>query len=182
MKRRASAIVIIIIVATLIATLLIHNQISNLQSQISELQAQNDELQEQNDELQEQNTEMQYQINDLQEHQTESPLRITDVLYAGGFTPYIGLTIESTVYVTILNNHTYPVGGLTLINNLFERTGEESGGPYTLPIDELQAGESREIKTYAFWQLGSSHSILVVTLKSGDVILDEWVERNLDLP
>jgi FtsZ-binding cell division protein ZapB len=183
MKNKALAIILILIVALSAATWAIYNQISNLQSHINELQAQNNELKAQNNELQEQNNElqgqniaMQYQISELQEQQIQNPIRITAVNYIGGFSPYIGLTIASDVNVTVLNNHTYPVNGLTLTTRFLESTGEESGGPTTYNIDGLQAGESREIKAIVLWTLDSDHSILNITLKSGDIILDEWTK------
>jgi hypothetical protein len=184
MKRKTLAIILIAVMVLSLATWVIYNQISNLQSQIielqvqnDELQAQNNELQEQNDKLQGQNTVLQYQVSELQEQQIQNPIRITAVNYIGGFFPYIGLVISSDVNVTVLNNHTYPVSGLTLTTRFLESTGEESGGPLTYEIDELQAGESREIKAIVLWTLDSDHSILNITLKLGDVVFSEWSKK-----
>jgi regulator of replication initiation timing len=193
-KKIALSIVLIAIVALALATWFVHNQISELQNQISELQAQNSdlqnqikELQAQNSELQDQNTELQNQtselkkqLNDLQ-NQTYRGLNveITAFEWIGGFHPVVGLLIESNANVTVQNNEAYAIGGLRLNLKLVHiSTGAELGLPAVVPIDTLQAGESREIKGWAFWDLGESFddAECVVVLSLGDFVVDEWRE------
>jgi hypothetical protein len=58
---------------------------------------------------------------------------------------------------------------------LVTSTGAKLGSPSVVPIDTLQAGESREIKGWAFWVLGGSFDDVecVVVLSLGDFVVDE---------
>ena len=171
-KRKALAFILIIVIALSVASWLVYNQINKLQNQISELQAQNGELQDQISRLQGQIRALQEQLN---ESHTSSPVRIVAVNYIGGFNPVVGLLIASQVNVTVLNNYTSALSGLTLTPKFLESNGNESGPPYTYQIDELQAGETREIKTWVYWSLGTSHTTLVVTLRLVGLVMDEQI-------
>jgi hypothetical protein len=174
-RKIAFSALLIVIIALAFASWLVQNQVSTLQSQISKLQAQNSFLQDQINKLQCQIHKLQDQ--DQQNESYESSLvRIVAVKYMGGFNPVVGCLINSQVNVTVLNNHTYPVSGLTLITKFLESTDKESGVPYSFKIDELQAGESQEIEATVSWSLGTSHTTLIVTLELGDVVMDEWIE------
>jgi FtsZ-binding cell division protein ZapB len=180
-KRKILAIATVTVVAVLVGALFGYIQIKDLQNQIGELQTQNDELQYQNSDLQDQISKLHDQINYLQDRLEEklnasyesSPVQIVAVNYIGGFNPVVGLLIDSQVNVTVMNNSTYPVSGLTLTTKFLESTGKESGLPYTINIDEIQAGESREIKTWVSWSLGTDHTTLIVTLNLGNLVIDE---------
>lgn len=174
---------LIAIIALALAAWFVQNQISTLQSQNSELQAQNDELQEQNSDLQNQTSELQDQIGFLQDRLQEklnvnyegSPVRIVAVSDMDVFA-WLGQNLFAKVNVTILNNYSYPVSGLTLTTKYNELTSSEGGVPFTIKIEELQAGESREIEAEVRWIFSSGHNRLVVTLKLGDFVMDEWIE------
>jgi cell division protein FtsB len=183
---------LIAIVAVALAAWLVQNQISTLHSQISELQTQNDELQDQNDELQEQNIDLQNQINKsqdqtgflqdrlqekLNENYEGSPVRIVEVGDMAVFA-WLGQNLFAKVNVTLLNNYSFPVSGLTLTTKYNELTSSEGGVPLTIKIDELQAGESRKIEAEVRWIFSSGHNALVVTLKLGDFVMDEWIEAD----
>lgn len=180
-KRKTLAIITATVVVMLIGALFGYIQINDLQNRIGELQTQNDELQYQNSDLQDQISKLQDQINNLQYRleiklnasYENSPVKIVTVNYIGGFNPIVGLLIDSQVNVTVMNNSTYPVRGLTLTTKFLESTGKESGLPYTINIDEIQAGESREIKTWVSWSLGTDHTTLIVTLNLGNLVIDE---------
>jgi hypothetical protein len=112
-------------------------------------------------------------------------VKITAVKDLGGFSPVVGLLIESKVNVTIRNNGVNPVSGLILTVTLVHNsTGAPIGVPYWAQVDTLQAGESREIAGLAFWSLqegfndadGNRDAICVVTLTLNDVVLDVWIE------
>jgi predicted PurR-regulated permease PerM len=154
MKRKALTVILIIVIALSVASWLVYNQISKLQNQISELRAQNDELQEQNSDLQDL---INNQIRELQEQFNESyknsPVRIVSVSYLGGFNPVVGGIIASDVHVTVMNNYTSALSGVTLTTKFLDSTGNVTGLPFTYQVDELQAGESREIKAWVYWQL-----------------------------
>jgi predicted nuclease with TOPRIM domain len=180
-RKIALGALLIAIIALALAAWFVQNQINTLRSQNSELQAQNDELQDQKSDLQDQISELQNQTGFLQDRIQEklnenyegSPVRIVSVNYLGGFSPIVGMLIESKVNVTVLNKYTYPLSGLTLTTKFLQSTGNESGIPSTLKLDELQAGESREIKAGASWFMYTEHITLVVTLKLGDFVMDE---------
>jgi hypothetical protein len=178
MKRKALAVILIIFIALSVASWLVYNQIGKLQNQVSELQAQNDELQEQNSDLQDL---INNQIRELQEQFNESykssPVRIVAVNYFGGFIPVVGGIIASEVNVTVLNNYISALSGLTLTTRFLDSTGNESGLPITYQIDELQAGESREIDAWVYWSLNKSHTTLVVTLKLAGIVIDQSIQR-----
>jgi uncharacterized membrane protein (DUF106 family) len=182
-KRKILVIVTVTVVSLLVTAVLVYSQISELQNQISELQAQNSDLQNQIKELQDQNTELQNQtselkkqLNDLQ-NQTyrELNVEITAFEWIGGFHPVGGVLIESNANVTVQNNEVYAIGGLKLSLTLVTSTGAKLGSPSVVPIDTLQAGESREIKGWAFWVLGGSFDDVecVVVLSLGDFVVDE---------
>jgi type II secretory pathway pseudopilin PulG len=183
-KRKILVIVTVAVVSLLVTAVLVHSQISELQNQISELQAQNSDLQNQIKELQDQNTELQNQtselkkqLNDLQ-NQTyrELNVEITAFEWIGGFHPVGGVLIESNANVTVQNNEAYAIGGLTLnLTLVHTSTGAKLASPTVVPIDTLQAGESREIKCWAFWVLGASYDYVecVVVLCLGDFVVDE---------
>ena len=112
-------------------------------------------------------------------------VKITAVENIGGFNPVVGLLIASQVNVTVRNNGITPVSNLTLtIRLIHNSTGEEIGIPDNEQIDTLQVDESREIRGWYYWSLqegfndaaGNRDAILVVTLKLGDVVLDEWIK------
>jgi regulator of replication initiation timing len=184
-KRKALAFILIMVIALSVASWLVYDQISELQNQVSELQVQNDELQEQNGELQEQNSDLQdlinNQIRELQEQFNESyknsPVRIVAVNYLGGFSPVVRGIIASDVHVTVLNNYTSALSGLTLTTKFLDSTGNVSGLINTYQIDELQAGESLEIDASVWWHLDRSRTTLVVTLKFANLVIDQSIQR-----
>jgi len=123
------------------------------------------------------------QINN--DHDQINNVKITAVEDLGGFSPVVGLLIESKVNVTIRNNGVNPVSGLILTVTLVHNsTGAPIGVPYNAQVDTLQAGESREIAGSAFWSLqegfndadGNRDAICMVTLTLNDVVLDVWIE------
>ena len=178
MKRKALAITLTIVITLSVASWLVYTQISKLQDQVSELQAQNDDLQEQNGDLQDL---INNQIRELQEQFNESykssPVRIVAVNYLGGFNPVVGGTIASDVHVTVLNNYTSALSGVTLTTKFLDSAGNVTGLPFTYQVDELQAGESREIEAWAYWTLDRSHTTLVVTLRLAGLVVDESIQR-----
>jgi hypothetical protein len=177
-KKIAASAVITVIVAASIAAWLVKNQISDLQAQNSDLQKQVNELQDQNSDLQDL---INNQIRELQEQFNESykssPVRIIAVNYLGGFNPVVGGIIASDVHVTVMNNYTSALSGLTLTTKFLDSTGNVTGLPFTYQVDELQAGESREIKAWVYWTLDRSHTTLVVTLKLAGLVVDESIQR-----
>jgi hypothetical protein len=175
MKRKALALILIVVIALSVASWLVHNQISDLQNQISEQKSQNDELQDQIRILQHQNSVLQYRLN---ETYGASPVHITSVKNIG-WTPLGGLTIASKVNVTVQNHSFTDLSGLTLTVRLVNNNTEVGNG-YVQQIDGLRAGESREFSGNIFYGLGSSLQI-ESRVKLGDVVLDEYIGANSTL-
>jgi hypothetical protein len=176
-KRKALAFMLIVIFAISAAAWLVYNQVSEMQNQISELKAQNRDLQDQNTELQNQTSELKQQLNYLQ-NQTYRGLdvEITEFEWIGGFSPVVGLLIGSEANVTVQNNEAYAVGGLNLNFTLIRRSsGAELGLSNSVSIDALQAGESREINGWAYWDLGKGldNAECVVVLRLGNFVVDK---------
>jgi len=182
MKRKALAIVLITVIAVSVATLLLHNQISDLQNQIRELQAQNEELQEQNEELQEQNSELQDQLIELENMIDIVPdVKITDFEWIGGYHHLGQVNLFQNFKVTIQNMCNSTVSGLTLSVKLLSVETNAKIAEYTTQINITRAGQIveisgdvsvGEIRSYAHTAVG------VITLTLGDVLLDQWT-RNL---
>jgi cell division protein FtsB len=196
MKRKASAIVLIAIVALSVTTWIIYYQISELQNQIGKLQAQNSELQDQNKALQAQVSEIQDQLDESQNQSNtrqdylrdityelalERPLRvlITKFKWVGDFNPIGGLTIGYSVKVTVQNTDVISVSGLTLTVRLLNKGTiievKYSRG-FSTGIDQLKAGESREISGQILATLDSfstDSAVCAVRLTVRDIVLDE---------
>jgi hypothetical protein len=175
MKRKALALILIIVIALSVASWLVYNQISDLQNQIGELRTQNDELEDQIGKLQNQNSLLQ---DRLIETYRASPVHIISVKMIG-WTPIGGLTIGSRVNVTVQNNGSADISGLTLTVRLVNNNTEIGRG-YAQQIDWLRAGMSREFSGNIFYGLGSSFEI-ESRVKLGDVVLDEYIGANSTL-
>ena len=124
-KRELLAVVLILVISSLVIFWLFSNQIG-LQKQISELQTQIDDLQDQNKELQDQKIGLQ---DRLDEKYGASPVSII----AGkmtGWDPYVSLTIQSRVNVTVQNNGTTELSGLVLNVRLVNVNNTDLGGGY----------------------------------------------------
>jgi hypothetical protein len=192
MKRRALAIILILIITLSSASWLVYSQVSELQSQNisfkdknSELQGNNSALQNQIGELDEQKNEQQAQLkNFTYQLALTRPLlvKITAFKWLGGFNPIGGLTISNPVNVTIQNNDVIPVCGLTLCVRLYDKnsiTRIDVGNEDNSHIERIDAGQSQVImgSCYTILPKGDynlSGSVCVVTLMVGSVVLDTW--------
>jgi heme/copper-type cytochrome/quinol oxidase subunit 2 len=192
MRKKALAIVLITVIVLSVATWFIHNQISELQNQIGELVAQNGELQDQLSELQNQLNELQLQNREKQDRLIDFTselakarhlrVEITAFKWLGGFNPIGGLLLGHPVNVTVQNDDVIPLSKLKLwVALVNENTGAEIGtGGIT--IDRLNVRESREIYVDGMsgpWTILGANldgAVCVVTLKVGDIVLDEWTQ------
>jgi TolA-binding protein len=186
-KKITLSIVLIAIIALALASWVVHNHVSALQNQISELQTQNRELQDQNTDLQEQNTDLQEQLSELQNQLSElqnktgvaPDVKITAFKWLGGFNPIVGVTLSHPVNVTIQNTGSNDVSGLSLtVKLLYIDTQTEVGQGFAKQIDIIHAGEILEISGSIFATLGSfskDSAECVMTLRCGDIVLDEWI-------
>jgi FtsZ-binding cell division protein ZapB len=187
-KKISLSIVLIAIIALALASWFFQNQISDLQNQISELRTENSELQNQTSDLQHQLSDLQLQNREQQDRLTDFTyqlafrgylsVKITAFSWLGGFNPVGGLLLDYPVNVTVQNNDVVPLSGLTLTVRLANKnTGAQIGNEgIAYPIDRLNAGESRGIKGWAYATIGTSlnDAVCVVTLKVGNIVLDEW--------
>jgi FtsZ-binding cell division protein ZapB len=184
-KRKALALILIIVIALSVASWLVYSQISDLQNQISELKAQNADLHEQISELQDQNTELQNQTGELNEQlnelqsKTYRGLNVTIAAFEwiGGFNPYVGLAIEGDANVTVQNNEAYAISGFKLTLTLVHKsTGVAlSGIEAVVSIGTLHAFEFREITGHAYWHVGDDlgDADCRVVLSLGNFVVDE---------
>jgi chaperonin cofactor prefoldin len=181
-KKIAASAVIILIVIVSIATWLVNNQISGLQSQNSDLQEQIDELQDQINSLKDQNSELQSQLNELENINAAHDVKITAFAWVGGYSSLGQVNLFQSYRVTIKNMGNNNVSGLTLYVELLSVGTDRTIGDYTSQIDFIHAGEIVEIGgLVSVGRIGSyAHTAVgVITLTVGDVLLDRWT-RNLE--
>ena len=182
-KKIAAGAIIILIVTVSIATWLVNNQISELQSQNSKVQDQLSELQNQLSELQLQNREQQDRLNDFTYELAKARhlrLEVTAFQWISSFDPIGGLWLGHPVNVTVENNDVVPLMGLRLRVTLAnENTGAKIGASGSgITIDGLDAGERQSFYVNGMegpWtSLNSSleDAVCVVTLTVGDIVLD----------
>lgn len=183
-KRKALALLLIIVIALSVATWLVYNQISELQNQISEQEAQNSDLHEQISELQEQNTELQNQTDVLNEQLNELQNRtyrginvtIAAFKWLDGWNPYGSLTIAGDANVIVQNNEAYNISGFKLTLTLVNKgTGKALSIQTFYNMGTLHAFEIQEIETYACYQVGDSlkNADCVVVLSLGNFVVDK---------
>jgi regulator of replication initiation timing len=176
MKRKASAIVLIAIVALSVTTWIIYYQISELQSQNSDLQNQVNELQDQNRELQDQNSELQDQLIELEKKDAARDVKITHFEWKGGYHHLGQVNLFQAFKVTIENMGDNNVSGLTVSVELLSVRTNAKIDEYTTQIGFIRAGEIEEIG--GFVSVGvigryAHTAVGVITLSYGDVLLDQ---------
>lgn len=180
----------------------LQNQNSTLKTQAGELQNQTNTLQTQNDKLQYQNIELQNQTNTLQNQVSELKeqnsyltnhsiyARITGFRLNGIDNP-VGVMWNTKFIVEVLNNETSDVNGLTITFNIIDSAFDvhreiEMYQPYvrgyvqmgeTLVLGLLNQKETIEMNGVIMNNLDDDAklrgSTFVVTLKLGDIVLDE---------
>jgi cell division protein FtsB len=176
MKRKASAIVLIAIVALSVTTWIIYYQISELQSQNSDLQNQVNELQDQNRELQDQISELQDQLIELENINAAHDVKITHFQWIGGYHHLGQVNLFQNFKVTIKNIGSNNASGLTLSVELLSTGTKTKIDEYTTQIGFIRAGEIEEVGGFvSVGVIGRyAHTALgVATLTLGDVLLDQ---------
>jgi hypothetical protein len=189
MKRKATVIGVITILALLVVAWFIQNHISQLQNQIDELKVQNSEFQDQLSELQNQLCKLQLQNREQKDRLSDFTyqlalgrhlrVKITGFSWIGDFNPVAGLAIDRSVNVTVQNNDVVPLSGLTLAVRLVnEDTGKQIGTQGKTSIDRLNVGEAREISSWVITAVSDdlNDAVCVTMLKVGGIVLDEWTE------
>jgi cell division protein FtsB len=195
-KKEVLAIVASAILAIFVVALFGYSQISALQNQIGELQAQNGELQDQNSDLQAQVSEIQDKLDESQNQISEQQDILRDITYelalerplhvliakfnwVGDFNPIGGLTIGYSVKVTVQNTDATALSGLALTVRLLIKgtlTEVKDSRGFSMQIDQLKAGESREITGMISATLDSFNTdsaLCAIRLGVKDIILDE---------
>ena len=159
MKRKALALVLIIVIALTVASWLVYSKIAELESQ---------------------NRELQEQLKELQE-QIES-VKITEFEWESGFNYLGALTLVNVANVTVQNSGAKNISGVTLTVRLVYN-GSELGYSkgFTEKIAALHAGESLEISGWVRSGLGNrpNGTECISTLMWGKVVLDERTETIL---
>jgi len=184
-KRIVLTMVLIAVIALSGGAWFVHNQISDMQNQIGELKTENTELQDQNRTLQDQlrqlqlqNREQQDRLNDFTSQLARERHLLMDITafsWLGGFNPIVGVTLVHPINVTIQNNDVVPLSGLVLTFRLQRPSGIQIGDGGISRINRINAGESLEIQGGVYTTIGTSldDAVCVVTLKAGDIVLDE---------
>lgn len=165
---------------------LIYDQLSILQTRINDLAAQNADSQNQLSALQEQlrglelaNRELRDRLNDFTAElakQRHLKIAIMDFIWEGGFHPIGGVTLIHPYNVTIQNDDSVPVFGLTLTATLI-RGGIKIGDAGVMRIDRLNLGKT-EVSAYGpLTTVGTNldGTECLVTLSVGGIVLDEWI-------
>jgi alanyl-tRNA synthetase len=179
-KKIAAGAVIILFVTVSIATWLVNNQISELQSQNKDLQDKVEELQDQINGLQDQNSELQSELDELENKNAAHDVKIIAFEWVSGFNPIVGVTLGNDVKVTVKNMGVNDVSGLNLTVRLLlkeNRIELAYSRGFSEQIDVLHAGESREISHMVYYSLANMPTNVtecVGTLRLGDFVLDEW--------
>ena len=148
MKRKALAIILIIVVVLSVATLLVHNHISKLQEQLNELQK---------------------PIDDARK------VMITEFSSPTGWWNPVGVAIAVNFNVTILNTGINDVEGIVL--EIKTHNFDEDTLTRTRAIGMLHAGETTIIQDTITIGMQSYldeyyNSSFVATLKLGNIVLD----------
>ena len=145
------------------------NEISVLENQILELESQIDDLENQNLELETEVSNLEAQI----ENSTDLVM-ITELLKYGWYNP-AGLTMISTVNVTIKNFGINTVSGLSLLIEDFSdwEVTEDWGDNVTIQIKPINPREIRTISRQLQWGLGSK-GYTTATLMLGNEIIDNY--------
>lgn len=156
MKTKLLALVLIIVIALMVASLLVYSKISELESQ---------------------NRELKEQLKEFQE-QIES-VKITEFEWESGFNCIGGLVLINIANVTVQNSGAKNISGLTLTVRVVyngSELGYSSG--FIEKIDMLHAGESLEISRGVFSAVGNrpNGTECISTLMWGKVVLDERTE------
>jgi hypothetical protein len=191
-KRKATVIGVITILALLVVAWFIQNHISQLQNQIDKLKAQNSESQDQLSELQNQLSELQLQNREQQDRLNDFTnvlakarhlyVEITDWSKGSGG-PIVCVTFVIGIYVTIQNNDVVPVSGLTVSVTLVNKdNGAQIGDTGVVNIGRLNAGEMGNFSVPVLHSINSLSLIdsaeCVIVLKAGSVILDQFDSRS----
>jgi hypothetical protein len=172
MKKRiiigAACVAIIVLSVT---ALLVNSQLSSMQLQISQLQKQNSDLQNQVTDLQnktsnyeKQNNARQEQLNSLTtEIAKQRPLhvKILEVDFQNGFFPLGGMTLINNVNVTVQNNDVVPLSGLTIEIKLFKQDKiNQIGTPEETQTGIIEPGESLNVTAWVLTGVGEANRTL----------------------
>jgi cell division protein FtsB len=154
----------------------LQNQLNTLQSQLDDYENQTTQLQTRIDELEQHNLELQNQIDQLNQliiiNSSSLMAKITNFTITG-FAPLVGIWIWSDAHITVQNLGTNDLQGLTL--ELVHPEGYPEGAPSPSgKIENLTAGEEKTIIVEGVSYVLGPGPHFVVTLKLGDVILDEY--------
>jgi hypothetical protein len=156
MKRKLVALVLMLVIALMVASLLVYSKISELESQ---------------------NRELREQLKELQE-QIES-VKITQFEWESGFRCIGGLTLVNMANVTVQNNGAKNISGVTLtVRVVYNGSKLRYSSGFTEKIDMLHSGESLEISRGVFSVVGNrpNGTECISTLMWGEVVLDERIE------
>jgi regulator of replication initiation timing len=187
MNKKIAAVFTAIIVILSVASIVMHSQVSELQARVSHLETQNVELQTQNSTLQ-------TQLNELQLQNQEQQDRLSDLTYqlalgrhlkveiiqahcSLGWSPIGGVTVSHPTNVTVVNNDSMPLFGLTATFSFVDKnSGVQIGREMSMEIQRLDAGESQVVNGGVLVELNVNldNAICKITLSKGSIVLDEW--------
>jgi len=189
-KKRILAIGATVVVALLIAIsvwfvqrqfVLLQNANSNLRVQINNLQDENRDFYFEAKSLENQNEELEEQLGDLTKQLAlERDLNVEITTFSSedrwsDYGPWLGVPRARNVFnVSVRNNDVVMIGGLKLIVEIFS-DNKVVGLTFSWKIDLLNVGEERENNGETIVPIDFlSDLTYVITLKSGEIVLDEF--------
>ena len=107
--------------------------------------------------------------HNMKYHQSINQVKIENVTQYG-FSPFGGLTIESTVSMDILNNGTNTINGL-VVTATNDDPFYKASWRKSVALEPLNASESRRVSLPVLWYLGDSSVVVIIeVLLNGTLI------------
>lgn len=188
-KKSLVAISAIVIVVSVVVTLILFSQLSDLRTQndaLAEqnavLQAQNNTLEVQLKEQQLQNREQQDRLNDYTAelaHARSLKVEITDAHASRGWSPLGGVTGTYPANVTIVNHDVVPLYGLKMSFRFFDTSTNSLFGYESAVKVDITAGETKTVEGNALANIDTNMDSLVcrITVYAGNTVLDTWTQE-----
>ena len=176
--QKTSITLVVALIATILFSSFMVMDNSNLQSQNEELKKENNRLLGidtvrkvvmKNIEETNQNLVEWINTHNMKYHQSINQVRIENVT-TFGFSPFGGLTIESTVSMDILNNGTNTINGL-VVTATNDDPFYKASWRKSVALEPLNASESRRVSLPVLWYLGDSNvNVIIEVLLNGTLI------------
>ncbi|MGD6932985.1 MAG: hypothetical protein ACQCN5_02145 [Candidatus Bathyarchaeia archaeon] len=186
-SRTLAAVLTAIIVMLSVTSIALYSQVSEQQAKVSKLETQNMELQTQNSTLQTQLKNLQQQFKEQQDRASDLTyqlalerhlkVEITQAHGSLGWSPIGGVTVSHPANVTVVNNDSVALFGLTATFQFVDKdSGAQIGHEGVTEIQRLDVGESQVVNGNVLVELNVNldNAVCKITISKGSIILDEW--------